>query len=544
MRTLWLVSSAALSAFVGAPAAAAGLEATPATGRILVHAFKKGLFAGFAHDHHFEVTRWRVTADVPEGDPSRLSVEAILAAGSLRDRQGALSDADRDEVDAKAAGPDVLDAAHHPEIAWRSEGVVLDPEAGKDGRVRGTIHGRLTMHGQTRPVDVAFEAQRLGGAWDVRGTSRARQSHFGISPFSGFAGTVGVKDEVEIEIALTLRPGPPAGSSLPGSPSPRARIAGPDARGEAGTAPDSGAIPGLVAPDSTHRRRVVPPGIGAEPATGCRYLVLHPAPRSRGGAVGIAGPPRSTRLETGLGPPMTPLREHPAAAPSPGGDGTGSPARRGRGALAALSRTLAFDLAAPVYSFLTAHEAWRASCRALGELVPGPRVLDLGVGPGTSALEMARGGGKAHLGLDRSAEMLRRAAGAARSLGVSLPLLRADGMALPFRDGALDGVTGHSLLYLLPDPGGALDEVRRVLRLGGRAAFLEPRAGRAPLRAAFAGGARCAASLLLWRWMSRLHARFDEAGLILLLERAGFRRARAWPALAGHGVVATAERVE
>ncbi len=207
MRTLCLVSLAALSAFVAAPAAPAGLEATPATGRILVHVFKKGLFAAFAHDHHFEVTEWRVTADVPEGDPSKLSLEAILDAGSLRDRQGALSDADRAKVDATAAGPEVLDAAHHPEIAWRSEGVVLDPKTGKDGRVRGTLHGRLTMHGRTRPVDIAFEAQRLGQGWDVRGTSRARQSDFGISPFSGFAGTVGVRDEVEIEIALMLRAG-------------------------------------------------------------------------------------------------------------------------------------------------------------------------------------------------------------------------------------------------------------------------------------------------------------------------------------------------
>ncbi len=241
---------------------------------------------------------------------------------------------------------------------------------------------------------------------------------------------------------------------------------------------------------------------------------------------------------------MTSLRDHSVPAPAQGGGWTGTPARRDSGALAALSRTLAFDLAAPLYSFLTAHEAWRASCRALGALVPGPRVLDLGVGPGTSALEMARDGGKAHFGLDRSAEMLRRAAGAARARGVSLPLLRADGMALPLRDGAVDGVTGHSLLYLLPDPAAALAEVRRVLRPGGRAAFLEPRAGRTPLRTAFAGGARCAASLLLWRGMSRLHARFDEVELVLLFERAGFQHARAWPALAGHGVLATAERPE
>jgi SAM-dependent methyltransferase len=206
-----------------------------------------------------------------------------------------------------------------------------------------------------------------------------------------------------------------------------------------------------------------------------------------------------------------------------------------------LSQALAFGPAASVYSFLTAHAAWRASCRELSALVPGPRVVDLGVGPGTSALEVA-GGAVPRIGLDLSSEMLRRAARAARASRRHLPLVRADGMALPVRDACLDGVTGHSLLYLLPDPAAALAEVRRVLRPGGRVAFLEPRAGRPRLRAAFGGGARCAASLILWRGMSRLHGRFDEAGLVALLDRAGLRRARAWPVLFGYGVMAVAER--
>ncbi len=194
---------------------------------------------------------------------------------------------------------------------------------------------------------------------------------------------------------------------------------------------------------------------------------------------------------------------------------------------------------------MTDHAAWRADCRALGALVPGPRVLDLGIGPGTSALEMARAdGGKRHLGLDRSAAMLRRAARAARREGLALPLVQGDALALPLRDGALDGVTGHSLLYLLPDPDAALAELRRVLRPGGRLAFLEPRDGAVPPGAARAlgSGARGAAAMLLWRGMSRLHRRFGEAALAARLSGAGFREARAWPVLGGFGVMAVAER--
>ena len=208
-----------------------------------------------------------------------------------------------------------------------------------------------------------------------------------------------------------------------------------------------------------------------------------------------------------------------------------------------LYAALAFGPAAAVYGVLTDHAAWREDCRALGALVPGPRVLDLGVGPGTSAVEMARAEpGKRHLGLDCSGAMVRRAARAARRAGLDLPLVRGDALALPFRDGALDGATCHSLLYLLPDPAAALAELARALRPGGRRR--PPRAAR---RAA-AAGRRARGRAARGRLDAAL-ARDVPAPPPLRRGRARgaarrgrLREARAWPVLGGFGVMAAAAR--
>jgi polyisoprenoid-binding protein YceI len=196
-----------LLALLAAAAAPPGgrLEAVPDGEGIRIHVAKRGLFSGFAHDHDFEVTRWRGTAELPGGDPGRASLELVLQAGSLRDREQGLSDGDRRKVDAQAAGPDVLDAGKAPEITYRADRVSAEPGPASGG-VRGTIHGRLTVRGQTRPLDATFEADPGPDGWRVRGRARFRQSEFGIRPFSGFGGTVAVKDEVEVTFALALRP--------------------------------------------------------------------------------------------------------------------------------------------------------------------------------------------------------------------------------------------------------------------------------------------------------------------------------------------------
>jgi demethylmenaquinone methyltransferase/2-methoxy-6-polyprenyl-1,4-benzoquinol methylase len=112
--------------------------------------------------------------------------------------------------------------------------------------------------------------------------------------------------------------------------------------------------------------------------------------------------------------------------------------------------------------------AWRRATRAALALRPGERVLDLAAGTGVSTEEMARSGAYA-VGADISLGMLS----AGRRTRVDLPLLAGDALALPFRDGVFDAVTISFGLRNVVDVAGALDELARVTRPGGRLVVCE-----------------------------------------------------------------------
>lgn len=140
-----------------------------------------------------------------------------------------------------------------------------------------------------------------------------------------------------------------------------------------------------------------------------------------------------------------------------------------------------FDRIAPRYDLLNgvislgAHRRWkRAAIAALG-LAPASLVLDLACGTGDLAAEAEACGLRA-IGVDVSAGMLA----VARERAAASLLVRGSGDALPLADASVDGVAcGFALRnFVAIEP--VLAEVVRVLRPGGRAAFLEvdaPRSG-------------------------------------------------------------------
>jgi SAM-dependent methyltransferase len=108
--------------------------------------------------------------------------------------------------------------------------------------------------------------------------------------------------------------------------------------------------------------------------------------------------------------------------------------------------------------------------RLLGE-VRGRRVLELGCGAAAGA-RWLRATGAVAFGLDLSAGMLRHARAGAGRCGVVVPLVQADGLALPFRDGCFDAVcTAFGAVPFVADSAALMHEVARVLRPGGRWVF-------------------------------------------------------------------------
>lgn len=115
---------------------------------------------------------------------------------------------------------------------------------------------------------------------------------------------------------------------------------------------------------------------------------------------------------------------------------------------------------------LLKYRHWR---KKLFEKIQGPRVLEVGIGTGKNLKYYKKE--TSGFGIDLSEGMLSKAISAAKERGVNL--IQMDVENLGFKDNSFDTVLTSFVFCSVPDPVKGLQEIRRVLKPGGVALFIE-----------------------------------------------------------------------
>ncbi|MFI5371027.1 MAG: class I SAM-dependent methyltransferase [Candidatus Eisenbacteria bacterium] len=152
--------------------------------------------------------------------------------------------------------------------------------------------------------------------------------------------------------------------------------------------------------------------------------------------------------------------------------------------------------------------------------VHGRRVLEVGAGSGRDTLGLVRAGARGVV-LDYSPASLAIVQRLAREQGVPLDLVRADALAMPFRDGVFDVVFHQGLLEHFRDPMPLLVENTRVTAHGGRVVVDVPQTFHLYT-------ALKQTLIAVDRWFAGWETQFSPGALERLCARAGLRVRRTY----------------
>jgi arsenite methyltransferase len=145
----------------------------------------------------------------------------------------------------------------------------------------------------------------------------------------------------------------------------------------------------------------------------------------------------------------------------------------------------------------------------------GARIVDVGSGPGASALQAARETGCAVVGIDLAPECVVAAREAAVATGLAdrVRFVTGDAEDLPFPDESFDGALCECSLCIFPDKPKAAAELARVLRPGARLALSDVTAEQAALPPGLQTVAAWVACLADAKPLTATSALLEEAGL-------------------------------
>jgi polyisoprenoid-binding protein YceI len=172
----------------------------PAASRVRLHLGRSGLIKFLGHDHEIEAPVAEGRIDVLNDDPARSTVALRFDSARLAVVPGTEPADDVAKVEERMRGPEVLDAAHYPEIRFASTSVRSHARDGSQLVVAGT----LTLRGRSFPVEVPLEIVREDRGLTASGQLSLNLRDLGIEPPS-VAGVVKVANGFRLEFQIRAR---------------------------------------------------------------------------------------------------------------------------------------------------------------------------------------------------------------------------------------------------------------------------------------------------------------------------------------------------
>ncbi|SRR5579884_810322 len=187
MKAVLAVYTFAVASIIGANAQPVPIDSAKST--LIIRVYKAGPFSVLGHDHE-------IAAPIASGSVDTTAHEVVLriVASALQVRDPGISEKERAEIQNKMTGPEVLDAQPYREIVFEST------EAEQAGPDKWNVRGNLTLHGEKHLIGV--EVRQVNGYYV--GSSRFKQSEFGIKPIRIAGGAVRVKDEVRVDFQIRV----------------------------------------------------------------------------------------------------------------------------------------------------------------------------------------------------------------------------------------------------------------------------------------------------------------------------------------------------
>lgn len=195
---------AVLSSSPGAAGAETlSLPVGPEGSQVRIHLGRAGFLGFLGHEHTIEapVAEGQIEAD--SGDLRYSRVRLRFEAARLAVVPGTEPEKDVPEVEKRMRGPDVLDVAAYPAIAFRSTAVAGEAEGGGVYRIR--LWGVLELKGAAHEIFLPLEVRQDGGRITASGQVELRLRALGIEP-PDVAGVVKVADRFRVSFEIQAGP--------------------------------------------------------------------------------------------------------------------------------------------------------------------------------------------------------------------------------------------------------------------------------------------------------------------------------------------------